>query len=391
MEVNKFECTYRTGRQNGSIVFEVIPDEERPVPESLFKLYELNKFSVDALCKSYFYAAHPCQLNDYFDCHEKLLEFDDQLIINFLGNGGFHENIQDLIKNDPKRAQKITRETFREVFFKKIGVVSLTENPFNLLMWSYYTNHKGFQVQYDHGKFSFNNHGPFAINYRENLEIIRMSPSNVELGVLMQTNLKHKVWQHEKEWRFLAEKENMESPSSEVMRNEGGESRKFPYSFSAINSIQLGIRFFDVEEVIPENKYTLRISLKLKDVLKRKFLSFLAENEINTGISISQELNKIDFRYGRLMRIDKLTFVFTVFEDLNNLPLTLHEAIIKLLQHEDRAMNAKEIADKLNQNGWYQKSDGSLVKTNQIHARKNKYPDLFSVDNTAKPQLIDLV
>jgi len=390
-EIKKFDWTYRTGSKNGSITFEVIPDVEKPIPEILFKLYGLSEFAVDALLNGYIYGSHPSQLNDYFDCNAQMLEFDESSIRFLLSQGAATRDVEDLIQNESNRAQKITRNTFNEILYKKLGIISLTNDPGNILMWSYYTNHKGFQVEFDLSKLSFKKHGPFPINYREELENVKISRNDVKVGVLMQTNLKHKGWNHEKEWRILGEKENMRSPNFSEEENEGYEDRKFRYdSLAAIKSIQLGIRFFDDDKVDVPNNHSLIINVNPENEYKRKLLEFLAENEIVTGIPLAPELNKIVFWYGCLEQIGDLEFRFTVFEDLNKLPLTLHEAIQKLLQGEERAMTAKEIADTLNQNGWYKKRDGSLIEANQIYTRKNKYPDLFETDESISPMRIGL-
>jgi hypothetical protein len=51
-------------------------------------------------------------------------------------------------------------------------------------------------------------------------------------------------------------------------------------------------------------------------------------------------------------------------------------------------MTAREIAEALNANGWYEKGDGSLIKPGQISARVNKYPKLFNREG--KPMRIAL-
>jgi len=58
--------------------------------------------------------------------------------------------------------------------------------------------------------------------------------------------------------------------------------------------------------------------------------------------------------------------------------MTLHEAIIKVLQQAGRSMKPSEIADALNRNKWYAKGDNSSIATSQISARIAKYPELFS-------------
>jgi hypothetical protein len=57
--------------------------------------------------------------------------------------------------------------------------------------------------------------------------------------------------------------------------------------------------------------------------------------------------------------------------------MTLHEAIIKVLQSKNKAMSTQEIADELNKNKWYQKKDKSLITAYQIHGRTKNYPHLF--------------
>ena len=58
--------------------------------------------------------------------------------------------------------------------------------------------------------------------------------------------------------------------------------------------------------------------------------------------------------------------------------MTLHEAILKVLQQAGRAMTTNEIADALNRNKWYTKEDNSVIATSQISARIAKYPELFT-------------
>ncbi|MDR0874565.1 MAG: winged helix-turn-helix domain-containing protein [Prevotellaceae bacterium] len=58
--------------------------------------------------------------------------------------------------------------------------------------------------------------------------------------------------------------------------------------------------------------------------------------------------------------------------------MTLHEAIVKLLQEKGRSMTTTEIANELNKNGWYEKKDGSEIIPFQIHGRTKNYPHLFA-------------
>ena len=55
----------------------------------------------------------------------------------------------------------------------------------------------------------------------------------------------------------------------------------------------------------------------------------------------------------------------------------LHEAMEKLFRQVGRSMTTKEIAEKLNENKWYRKADGSLITPYQIYGRAKGYPELF--------------
>ena len=57
--------------------------------------------------------------------------------------------------------------------------------------------------------------------------------------------------------------------------------------------------------------------------------------------------------------------------------MTLHEAMEKLFRQVRRPMTTKEIAEKLNENKWYQKADGSIITPYQIYGRAKNYPALF--------------
>lgn len=57
--------------------------------------------------------------------------------------------------------------------------------------------------------------------------------------------------------------------------------------------------------------------------------------------------------------------------------MTLHEAIIKVLQTKNKAMSTQEIADELNRNKWYVKKDKSTIEAFQIHGRTRNYSHLF--------------
>jgi hypothetical protein len=62
--------------------------------------------------------------------------------------------------------------------------------------------------------------------------------------------------------------------------------------------------------------------------------------------------------------------------------MTLHEAIIRVLQQKGRTMSTQEIADELNKNSLYSKRDGSAITDFQIYGRTRKYTHLFNRDGS---------
>lgn len=57
--------------------------------------------------------------------------------------------------------------------------------------------------------------------------------------------------------------------------------------------------------------------------------------------------------------------------------MTLHEAIVRVMEAKGGSMTTQEIADELNRNGWYSKRDGSTISAFQIHGRTRNYSHLF--------------
>ena len=63
--------------------------------------------------------------------------------------------------------------------------------------------------------------------------------------------------------------------------------------------------------------------------------------------------------------------------------LTLHEAIIMILEENNRIMSTKELAEQVNAKKLYIKKDGTPVTAFQIHGRTKNYPNLFLRDGSS--------
>lgn len=315
-KINKYKWDYVAEHlDGGDINFKIIPDGENPKPTELYKFYSLTQYAIDGLLNGYIYATHPCQFNDLYDCYEELVTFDDNewnksFLHDFLGKE-LAENI--IASNDTASLATYAQRNFREIVYRKWGVYSMTSNPNNILMWSYYTNNQGFSICFDFSKFPFKFRGPFPVNYQSNIEKISAKETGIQLAVLYQTNIKHEGWQHESEWRLLidAPGEDMIAPSFEMLQKLGGHNRRFNYPLAAIKHICLGNRFFQPEEIKEIDKMTLQLTLKPEAKQKHAMLSFLDKNSIESYIGLRHSAFKsIHFRGGKFSQIDSDKFKF---------------------------------------------------------------------------------
>ncbi len=62
---------------------------------------------------------------------------------------------------------------------------------------------------------------------------------------------------------------------------------------------------------------------------------------------------------------------------IRNLRLTLHQAIVRVLEDRGEPMKAAEIRDAVNRRNLYQRKDGAPVPSTQISARVRNYARLF--------------
>lgn len=186
--------------------FQVFPKEKIKVPDLFYKLYGLSNNSVSALTTGYIYAPHPDQLNDIFDCNVDLIQFDDEDVIKtFLSAAMEDKDIERFLATDLKNTQTFVQRNFREILYRKWGVLSLTSDLSSVLMWSYYGDHKGFCVEFDIDEFEFKYFGPFPINYQDEIDAISIKQVGIQLATIVQCNIKDSIWRHENEWRLMVQ------------------------------------------------------------------------------------------------------------------------------------------------------------------------------------------
>ncbi len=242
-------------------------------PESIYKYYGVSSFSVEALREGYFYASHPMELNDHLDSSNFLLGASKPLDIkyykNFMGEAFDDEKellefyAKDSFSEDGFFAKGFIAQLW-QVMSNIFGIVSLTTQDKNDLMWPHYTNEKGFQIRFNTAELETSVHanigegdclGLYPMNYCKDLHPIDVSPfTQFRIPFLYLTNVKKDSWEYEDEWRFIISKQHMGIPYSKVGLdpredyNGVKENRRAYYDKGIVQEITLGNNFFTGRE-----------------------------------------------------------------------------------------------------------------------------------------------
>jgi len=242
-------------------VASVIPNKEIPLPDYFVKYFSLNDYNADALLKSYLYFSHPLILNDPFDSCRQLVdlkEFSERQLVKLytknlrysnpssqMSDDEIKQYIAYRFRNDKEELLDGFLTLFWNLIFKDWGIMSLSSNPVNMLMWSYYNNHKGFSIRFKNNLFLKNEIlGPFPINYTDSY--LPISPQSIRIDLeelLYVTNVKSNDWQHENEWRYLFNCHDMSIPEYKDEQLDENK-RKVEYDLDKVDCIILGYKFF---------------------------------------------------------------------------------------------------------------------------------------------------
>ncbi|WP_294240169.1 DUF2971 domain-containing protein [uncultured Chryseobacterium sp.] len=323
---------YQLDEKSNHIVKTIPP---RNNPEVVYKYYSISENSISALQNLRLYATHPYSFNDSVDSSELILNFKDITRERF---ENFHKqmlapvelnklDLNELFEQDKKRNFYNFRNFTFNYFTRNIGLISLTTVPFNILMWSHYTNESGFVIEFDTENLlkdinlknrDITNYCFRPVQYVEDIEFINMFDkqfSTPDIPFLYSTNIKRKEWIYEDEWRLGIYKRNMGIPFSSLYPGEldyqGTDNRFFNYSKNSIESISLGKHFFsglNCDKVINDNGIIVtlkeRSEEKFKDTDKNfiEFVNHLFEN-YNDKLYMSgeyEEQNKLKRSLGQI-------------------------------------------------------------------------------------------
>lgn len=234
----------------------VTPDFEISQPRELCKYFAFQDYNIEATVNNYFYGSHPIELNDPFDINKDLISFQ-QDYYNFL--------------------------------FSYLGILSMTENDLDPLMWSHYCSHKGFVVRYSIKNIPKNFNGPFPINYIDDFKTIECQDQFLKLFIASTIKYK-KHWQQEKEWRFILYSHDrlklpkvLQDKLSENVKTDNPRYFYYKNDFQ-ITEVILGYKLFINNDVniLNINNYGFDINTTNEQV--NRFLSYLHNEHIKTSV-----------------------------------------------------------------------------------------------------------
>jgi len=276
-------------------------------PDFLFKYYWFSKNSINALKHSYLYASHPYQLNDILDSSKLLLYTTEPVDFSVYKEilGKVFEDRQELEEfylNDIKPENNCSGyiECIYHILSNAYGIISLTENENDTLMWPHYTQETGFQLKFNLEKLKegVNSNlrktesivGIYPMNYTDKLIPINVSKfRRFDIPFIYSTNVKSDKWKYENEWRIIVNKAQMGVPFSKVGFTEKKDhginhfNRYVAYGLDAIEEICLGWNFFTSDNFSIKWDNEMEIEVEPLNHVKEyehylDFLNFTSEN-----------------------------------------------------------------------------------------------------------------
>lgn len=265
----------------------------KPIPRSVYKYYNLNGRSIDAVVNRYLFCSHPYHLNDSMDCSTLLWDFStltEPLFLKFYEQYDLVDKYEVDFEKDKENNFSQIKELFFHLITNHAGIISLTTEPLHTLMWAHYSSEKGFMIELDWEILrnnlkkenpNLNNYVFFPIQYVDNLESINFFDDNfrsADVPFLYSLGIKRQDWMYENEWRLVTYSTDYGIPSSIIAPYPniiGKQDRKIFYPIEAIKSITLGKHFFhggNVEELLEP------MTFKMKEVEELKLLDFLIDN-----------------------------------------------------------------------------------------------------------------
>ncbi|MBI9042078.1 DUF2971 domain-containing protein [Lutibacter sp.] len=305
---------YKLTNDNYDVVY---PDDIK-LPKNVFKYYGKTNYSIDAIINNYLFCSHPYHLNDSIDSSSLLWDFTNLSKKVF---DAFYKHYYDsvnVIDYDEEKSNSFvfTKQRFFEIASKNAGIISLTTNSLQTLMWAHYSTENGFMIELDWEEIKdnlkslnpkLNNYAFFPIQYVDKLESIDFFDKNFDsrdIPYLYSSAVKRKDWIYENEWRLMTFTPDYGVPNSirgPLPDIQSEHERKLYYPKKAVKSIVLGKHFLNssnLKKIIDDKTYQLKTNSDLD------FINFLMENyndriyfcgEYQTGIEFKRSAEKVHF------------------------------------------------------------------------------------------------
>lgn len=127
------------------------------LPKKIYKYYSYDETYNEFRIKGGVYLASPLDFNDLFDCQLNVINNIEKITKVKQHKPNWVEGkLREIGVNDPKESEvrllhndQTTIDIVRQKQLEKLGVLCLTTSPNNTSLWGYYTNNKGFCVEYD--------------------------------------------------------------------------------------------------------------------------------------------------------------------------------------------------------------------------------------------------
>ena len=160
---------------------------------------------------------HPKDFNDPFDC---IVSVENWIVTSKIFRKNYPNEMPPSPSNSILEAQAAKNRLKQFNFFRdgyeKIGLLCLSENPLNILMWSHYSkNHTGFVVEFklpieeNHtNSYIWDKEKRIAgmpVKYGKDFHFLNIIPTPID-KVKSIIFSKYDIWEYEKEVRILNEK-----------------------------------------------------------------------------------------------------------------------------------------------------------------------------------------
>lgn len=227
---------------------------------------------------------HISKLSEEYEAHslfevimpKELRKSYDQLPVEFrsvMPFDVFLKNAQEELGEDAKTLfyqmiesnTPFIRKMLDETFNDKIGILSLTEKPNNLLMWAHYaSNYEGYITGFDATHPYFKEQKTISDEFRHLRKVeyrqVRPSLPLIEMTGVEIFLVKSMQWSYEQEWRILRPLQD----ADKIIESSGFSIHLFQIPPMAIKEVILGCRMKD--EIRTEIITTLKNSQQFQHV-----------------------------------------------------------------------------------------------------------------------------